>query len=208
MYLAAQLKPLGIKITRIAQGVPVGSDLDYIDQSTMIQAFEGPARNVRTAKRGARVWPPKGGTRLPPWCHKARGNVRPTALFSRTFFRMTFRRSCRAGFCALLFCLCFCLPLWARAQAPASSAVTGRTAWDANYLYLAFQVDDANLSGTNSAPLSNPEQDDSVAVYLQVGQSRPDAPDANITRYRIGGGRVHVFVRRREQRLARASVAA
>lgn len=41
MYLAAQLKPLGLKITRIAQGVPVGSDLDYIDQSTMIQAFEG-----------------------------------------------------------------------------------------------------------------------------------------------------------------------
>lgn len=41
MYLAQQLKPLGVKITRIAQGVPVGSDLDYIDQSTMIQAFEG-----------------------------------------------------------------------------------------------------------------------------------------------------------------------
>jgi recombination protein RecR len=41
MYLAQQLKPLGIKITRIAQGVPVGSDLDYIDPSTMIQAFEG-----------------------------------------------------------------------------------------------------------------------------------------------------------------------
>lgn len=91
---------------------------------------------------------------------------------------MTFRRLCRAGFCALLFCLCFSPSLSARAQAPAA-AVRGRAAWDANYLYLAFQVDDANLSGTNSAPLSNPEQDDSVAVYLQVGSARPNAPDAN-----------------------------
>jgi len=41
MYLATQLKPLGIKVTRIAQGVPVGSDLDYAEQATLIQAFEG-----------------------------------------------------------------------------------------------------------------------------------------------------------------------
>ncbi len=95
---------------------------------------------------------------------------------------MTLRRSCRAGFSALLFCLCSLSPLLSRAQqtpGPNPSAVAGRTAWDANYLYLAFQVDDANLTGTNSAPLSNPEQDDSVAVYLQVGPARPDAPDAN-----------------------------
>jgi recombination protein RecR len=41
MYLAGLLKPLGIKVTRIAHGVPVGGDLDYADQATLIQAFEG-----------------------------------------------------------------------------------------------------------------------------------------------------------------------
>ncbi len=41
MYLAGLLKPLGIKITRIAHGVPVGGDLDYADQATLIQAYEG-----------------------------------------------------------------------------------------------------------------------------------------------------------------------
>ena len=41
MYLAGLLKPLGIRVTRIAHGVPVGGDLDYADQATLIQAFEG-----------------------------------------------------------------------------------------------------------------------------------------------------------------------
>ncbi len=40
MYIAHRLKPLGTKVTRIAHGMPVGGDLDYADQATIIQAFE------------------------------------------------------------------------------------------------------------------------------------------------------------------------
>ena len=41
LYLARLLKPLGAKVTRIAMGVPVGSDLDYTDEFTMSKAMEG-----------------------------------------------------------------------------------------------------------------------------------------------------------------------
>jgi len=41
LYLARLLKPLGAKVTRIAVGVPVGSDLEYADQWTMHKAIEG-----------------------------------------------------------------------------------------------------------------------------------------------------------------------
>jgi recombination protein RecR len=41
IYLARLLKPLGIKVTRIAMGVPVGSDLEYADEITMMRAMEG-----------------------------------------------------------------------------------------------------------------------------------------------------------------------
>jgi recombination protein RecR len=41
MYLARLLKPLGVKVTRIAMGVPVGSDLEYADEVTMHKAMEG-----------------------------------------------------------------------------------------------------------------------------------------------------------------------
>lgn len=40
MYVAGILKPLGVKVTRIAHGMPVGGDLDYADQATLIQAYE------------------------------------------------------------------------------------------------------------------------------------------------------------------------
>ena len=40
-YLARLLKPLGVKVTRIAMGVPVGSDLEYTDEVTMHKALEG-----------------------------------------------------------------------------------------------------------------------------------------------------------------------
>jgi recombination protein RecR len=40
MYLAGILKPLGVKVTRLAHGMPVGGDLDYADQATLIQALE------------------------------------------------------------------------------------------------------------------------------------------------------------------------
>ena len=41
VYLARLLKPLGVKVTRIAMGVPVGSDLEYADEVTMGKAMEG-----------------------------------------------------------------------------------------------------------------------------------------------------------------------
>lgn len=40
LFLAGVLKPLGVKVTRIAHGMPVGGDLDYADQATLIQALE------------------------------------------------------------------------------------------------------------------------------------------------------------------------
>jgi recombination protein RecR len=41
IYLARLLKPLGVRVTRIAMGVPVGSDLEYADDVTMHKAMEG-----------------------------------------------------------------------------------------------------------------------------------------------------------------------
>jgi recombination protein RecR len=41
LYLARLLKPLGVKVTRIAMGIPVGSDLEYADEVTMTRAMEG-----------------------------------------------------------------------------------------------------------------------------------------------------------------------
>ncbi len=41
LYLARLLKPLGVRVTRIATGIPVGSDLEYADEVTMNRALEG-----------------------------------------------------------------------------------------------------------------------------------------------------------------------
>ena len=41
MYLARLLKPLGMKMTRIASGLPVGGDLEYADEVTLGRALEG-----------------------------------------------------------------------------------------------------------------------------------------------------------------------
>ena len=41
MYLARLIKPFGLRVTKIAFGLPVGGDLDYADQATLIQALEG-----------------------------------------------------------------------------------------------------------------------------------------------------------------------
>ncbi|MBQ1187676.1 MAG: recombination protein RecR, partial [Peptococcaceae bacterium] len=41
MYLSNLLKPLGVKVTRIAQGLPVGGDIQYADEITLARAFEG-----------------------------------------------------------------------------------------------------------------------------------------------------------------------
>jgi recombination protein RecR len=41
MYLARLLKPLGLRVTRIASGLPVGGDLEYADEVTLGRALEG-----------------------------------------------------------------------------------------------------------------------------------------------------------------------
>jgi recombination protein RecR len=41
MYISKLLKPMGIKVTRIASGVPVGGDLEYIDEVTLTRALDG-----------------------------------------------------------------------------------------------------------------------------------------------------------------------
>lgn len=41
MYLSKLIKPAGIKVSRIASGVPVGGDLEYIDEVTLLRALEG-----------------------------------------------------------------------------------------------------------------------------------------------------------------------
>ena len=41
VYVSRLLKPLGVKVTRLAQGLPAGSDLEYTDDLTLRRAFEG-----------------------------------------------------------------------------------------------------------------------------------------------------------------------
>ena len=41
MYLSKLLKPLGVRVTRIGVGIPVGADLEYADEVTMLKAMEG-----------------------------------------------------------------------------------------------------------------------------------------------------------------------
>ena len=41
MYIDRLIRPLGIKVTRIARGLPVGGDLEYADESTLTRSFEG-----------------------------------------------------------------------------------------------------------------------------------------------------------------------
>jgi recombination protein RecR len=41
LYLRQQLRPLGVQITRLARGLPVGGDLEYADQSTLLRALTG-----------------------------------------------------------------------------------------------------------------------------------------------------------------------
>ena len=41
MYISKLVKPSGIRVTRIASGVPVGGDLEYIDEVTLLRALDG-----------------------------------------------------------------------------------------------------------------------------------------------------------------------
>jgi recombination protein RecR len=41
MYLQRQLAPLGVRVTRLARGLPVGGDLEYADETTLTRALQG-----------------------------------------------------------------------------------------------------------------------------------------------------------------------
>ena len=41
MYIARQILPLGVRVTRLARGLPIGGDLEYADEVTLAQALEG-----------------------------------------------------------------------------------------------------------------------------------------------------------------------
>ena len=41
MYLARLLKPMGVRVTRLAYGIPVGGNLEYADEVTLYRALEG-----------------------------------------------------------------------------------------------------------------------------------------------------------------------
>jgi len=41
MYISRLIKPLGIRVTRIAHGIPIGGDLEYIDEVTLSRAMAG-----------------------------------------------------------------------------------------------------------------------------------------------------------------------
>ena len=41
MYISKLIKPLGVKVTRIASGVPVGGDLEVTDEVTLMRALDG-----------------------------------------------------------------------------------------------------------------------------------------------------------------------
>jgi hypothetical protein len=87
------------------------------------------------------------------------------------------RRLACASLAGVLTCALFAIP--ATAQTPAAEQVRVHATYDAAYLYFAFQIDDTDVTGTNTRPLSHPEQDDSVGVFFESGSARPGAPDAN-----------------------------
>lgn len=49
MYISKLIKPTGVKVTRIASGVPVGGDLENIDEVTLLRALEGRTEPTGTA---------------------------------------------------------------------------------------------------------------------------------------------------------------
>ena len=66
MYLARLLKPMGLSVTRIASGLPVGGDLEYADELTLGRALEG-RREVEAYRRpGSGRRPPGSGRRRVP----------------------------------------------------------------------------------------------------------------------------------------------
>ena len=48
MYISKLLKPLGVKTTRIARGIPIGGDLEYTDEITLTKALEGRSEDLKS----------------------------------------------------------------------------------------------------------------------------------------------------------------
>lgn len=46
MYLSRLLKPFGVRVTRLAYGIPVGGHLEFADDATLMRALEGPAGHL------------------------------------------------------------------------------------------------------------------------------------------------------------------
>jgi len=65
VYLSRLLKPLGAKVTRIAMGIPVGSDLEWADEFTMAKALEGRREYCPSTERPPRPSQGHGGARPP-----------------------------------------------------------------------------------------------------------------------------------------------
>ena len=55
MYLSKLIKPLGIKVTRIAHGIPVGGDLEYTDEITLTKALEGRRELIKLFSKFTKV---------------------------------------------------------------------------------------------------------------------------------------------------------
>ena len=51
MYLARQLRPLGLKVTRLASGLPVGGDLEYADELTLGRPSKAAAKSPQPTRR-------------------------------------------------------------------------------------------------------------------------------------------------------------
>ena len=62
MYLARQLRPLGLRVTRLASGLPVGGDLEYADELTLGRALEGRTRRQHRRLSRPRVEPRRAAT--------------------------------------------------------------------------------------------------------------------------------------------------
>ena len=55
-YLALMVKPMGIAVTRLASGLPVGGDLEYADEITLGRAFEGRTGGLSVAIEAGKTW--------------------------------------------------------------------------------------------------------------------------------------------------------
>src|SRR5207248_8851441 len=61
LYLARLIKPLGIRVARIAHGIPVGGDIEYVDVVTVGRALEGRREMEEAGAERRHAWPTGSG---------------------------------------------------------------------------------------------------------------------------------------------------